>query len=58
MKIGDTYTYKYKKAESEFKVGQRVRLEDLAFVVEETNTLKASGKVTNTYNHKRKRHHV
>lgn len=57
MKIGETFTYKYQRTEKQFKVGQRVRVDNLAFVVEETNTLEASGKVINTYGHKRKRHH-
>lgn len=57
IKIGDTYTYKYQRTEKQFKVGQRVRVgEELAFVVESTNTLQATGKVINTYGHTRKRH--
>lgn len=56
MKIGETFTYKYQRTEKQFKVGQRVTVDNLAFVVEETNTLEASGKVINTYGHKRKRH--
>lgn len=52
IKIGDTYTYKYQRTEKQFKVGQRVRVgEELAFVVESTNTLQATGKVINTYGH-------
>lgn len=54
-KIGDTYIHKYQRTEKQFKLGQRVQLETLAFVVEATNVLEASGKVINTYGHKRVR---
>lgn len=53
--LGDTFTYKYQRTEKQFKLGQRVQLETLAFVVEATNVLEASGKVINTYGHKRTR---
>lgn len=54
-KVGEPFTYKYQRTEKQFKIGQRVQLETLAFVVEATNVLEASGKVINTYGHKRVR---
>lgn len=54
IKIGDTYRYEYKRTEKQYRVGQYVKVENLQFVVEETDELAATGKVINTYGHKRR----
>lgn len=60
-KIGQIHTAKYVGKSPQYQLGQRVDIFDdethikvAAFVVERTNELEASGKIINTYGHKRR----
>lgn len=64
-KVGEPFIAKYDNpplvATRQYKVGQRVDIIDVTtkarlavFVVEETNENEASGKIVNTYGHKRR----
>lgn len=66
-KVGEPFTAKYDNpplaSSRQYRIGQRVDIVDTdtkailaVFVVEETNENEVSGRIVNTYGHKRVRH--